>query len=109
MISRRRNTRQFGPAHTSIHDPDVNLLKPTVQKTDVEKKGPTETFTGRVDFNGKYRSRHMDEGRQKFERIFSYSSERVKANHMASAGHRACVGSVARETIISWTAPQNKG
>ena len=63
-------------AYVPAQDAEVDPRKAKVQTTDVDEHGPTEKCPGcRAHVNGKYRSKHTDECRQRFERILSQTAK----------------------------------
>ena len=56
--------------YVPAQEPEVDPRKAKVQKTDVDEHGPTEKCPGcRAHVSGKYRNRHTDECRQRFEKL----------------------------------------
>ena len=83
---------QLEPAEKVVYVPmfetEVEPRRAKVQKTDVDEHGPTEKCPGcRAHTTGKYRAKHTDECRKRFETILS-ESVRGKRRFEAAAERR---------------------
>ena len=74
--------------YVPMQEPEVEPRRAKVQKTDVDEHGPTEKCPGcRAHTTGKYRAKHTDECRKRFETILS-ESVRGKRRFEAAAERR---------------------